>query len=255
MKPASQLRFEDLAPDVQAKVLEQTRGVRPGPGSPYLSGELHAFDAKAAERSQKGRTRQRAGRGFEDELNAVHEIYRDRGLAKLQRVEAPAQWSEKLSGWTKKPGGGPCDYIGAAKVGRSVPCVIFDAKSWDRAKYGHEPQALHQLKTLLEFQKIGAIGFLLVRDRTLRICYLIHDTQSLTTLWRGLSVVLRSAPRQGKKKLDAGDYTHEYPFVREPSELLVSQSTPRWDWRALLEELERRKQLHADHPVGAIQEK
>ena len=225
--------FDDLPPEAKAKVPKL------GPNSP-LAGE----SGKAIERARRGSRRAKAGSGFEAELEAVHRIYEMRGKAKLTQVYPPTLKVRTARGWELqyRPGGAPCDFFGAALIGGVSRPVIFDAKSCERTTYAHEPEQVHQLRMLLAYQKVGAEAFLLIRDAKLRVCYIVRDPAVLRDLALGGGITLRAARYlgEGSGRRTANDrdlFDHFYPAIFEPGELLVSQSTPRWDWLKLLETL------------------
>jgi penicillin-binding protein-related factor A (putative recombinase) len=224
----------DLPPDVRARLPQL------GPNSP-IAGEHQQgahFDAAAAERSRRARTRQRAGAGFEQELEAVHRIYELEGRAKLHRLTPPMR--KVGNQWIHAKGGAPCDFLGVARIAGVPRTVVFDAKSWTESRYTHEPEQLHQVRTLLDFAAVGAIAFLLLRDATLGLAYLVHERRTLAELALGHSILLCEPKRTGTKRVkgDRAAWTHHYPVVEEPSELLLSQSTPRWDWLGALSSLQ-----------------
>lgn len=225
MKRRAEISIDELPLEARAKLPEL------GPNSP-----LRREVDESIERSQRGRRRQRAGAGFEAELEAVHQLYALKGQARVIRLKAPARWDAKLKHFVLDAGGGPCDFRGTLANGQSV---TFDAKSWEPATYTHEPKQLHQLQELLDEDRMRAIAFLLVRVPSMHLAYLIRDRVMLSLLRSGKSIELRSAVWAGKgsgrrQANDPDAFTHHFPVLREPTELLISQSVPRWDWLSIV---------------------
>jgi hypothetical protein len=226
--PAGELPLE-----VRAKLPEL------GPDSP-----LRRDVDDQVERSQRGRRRQRAGAGFEAELQAVHELYWRQRRARLRRgtpeMVRIATHDRGFPLFTPRKGGTTPDFLGAVKVrGASLPAEL-EVKSWDRVTYAHDPKRYGQLRSLLECREMGGLGLLLIRAAELHLVYVVSDRGALQHLAAGAEVKLRDPifGGRGSGRRQANDpdaFTHHFPVIREPTDLLISQSVPRWDWLSLLE--------------------
>lgn len=231
------LPIDELPPEVRARVTSASakQDPEPSPGRRVVDEQV--------ERSLRGRRRQRAGAGFEAELEGVHQLYQLQHRARVIRIKPQSVWNRRLKQWVLAGGGGPCDFRGTLGGRWNGRAVVFDAKSWEHAVYAHDVEQRHQLQELLDEQATGAIAFLLIRCAAMGIAYVVHDRPSLELMSRARAIELRTAVYAGagsgrRKANDPDGFTHHFPTLRAPSELLVSQSVPRWDWLSLLDRLE-----------------
>jgi hypothetical protein len=235
-KKRREISLSELPPDAQERVVQKHRGVALGPGSPLRRPET--FDEKKAARSQAARKRGRVGKGLEDELEIVHGIYLLQRRAKIERIRPNTVWKRGEKGWELRlaPGGAPMDFMGTT---RSFGSTILDAKVCENATYTHQAEQYHQLDRLREHHDMGAMAFLLVASQQLGVAYIIGDPQAWTWLRQGKGIMLRGV-KEDRARSTAGTpegFTHEWPYITRPRDLLVMQSTPQWDWLSLLEQL------------------
>ena len=103
------------------------------------------------------------GSGFEELINMTNEVYRQRGLAIIQKIPTPitpikldkSKGVITLAYFDQKS---TVDYIGAAQ---GIP-ICFDAKQTAQGRLPLQNIHQHQLDFMSEFQKNEGIAFLLV---------------------------------------------------------------------------------------------
>ena len=103
------------------------------------------------------------GSGFEELINMTNEVYRQRGLAIIQKIPTPitpikldkSKGVITLAYFDQKS---TVDYIGAAQ---GIP-ICFDAKQTAQGRLPLQNIHHHQLDFMSEFQKNEGIAFLLV---------------------------------------------------------------------------------------------
>lgn len=173
----------------------------------------------------RGAAAHRAGRSFEDELEATHVAYAGQGLAAIARAHPPVGGPPSALFYRGK---GSVDFLGTlAARPHGIP-VAFDAKSEaGAASYKHSERDMHEIDFLLAWRSAGGLAFLLVLDRSIGTLYLVDD---LATLRAGGSVALRTHARGRAHPESIVPALH-----RTESELLLDHalSRPIWPWLAI----------------------
>ncbi|MCR5304218.1 MAG: Holliday junction resolvase RecU [Lachnospiraceae bacterium] len=103
------------------------------------------------------------GSGFEEMINRTNEIYREEGLALIQKIPTPITPIEfdkesrhiTLAYFGQKS---TVDYIGAVQ---GIP-VCFDAKECKNDTFPLDNVHEHQVEFMQQFEKQGGIAFLLI---------------------------------------------------------------------------------------------
>lgn len=134
-----------------------------------LADEPTAQNAQAqAVRSQGGRRARKAGKAWEEALEAYHARLSAQGLAAMHKTGPMVEYMKvrgKVGPMVTGPG--PADYVGVLADGRFIG---FEAKTTsDPSGYTLPAKSLHQLVWLNEIRQISAgraVTFYLVRYRT-----------------------------------------------------------------------------------------
>ena len=124
------------------------------------------------------------GSSFEEMINMTNNVYRERGLAIIQKIPTPitpinldkgknvitlAYFDQKST----------IDYIGAAQ---GIP-ICFDAKETKQGRLPLQNIHVHQVEFMEQFQMHGGVAFLLVLPLKKNILY-ITKTDVLCIIWR-----------------------------------------------------------------------
>lgn len=172
------------------------------------------------------------GKAFEQELETMHQRWRELGIGAIQRGN-PAIIRRGRE--VVIVGKGGVDFVGHFA---GVP-VAYEAKSrngstrlelLDRAGRNNEEV---ECRFLLDFARAGALGFYLVRDPSLRRCYIVHERAHLMALLDGAGVRLRrdltdrEAP--GAALVPCLEYASEQEIL-----LALARRRDLWPWPKLL---------------------
>jgi hypothetical protein len=142
--------------------------------------------ARHAGRVAGGAAALRAGRSFEEELEATHDSAEYSALCAMSRAYPPVGGPPGALFYRGK---GKVDFVGHVL---GVP-VAFDVKSNNaEASYHHDPRDCHELDFLLTWRARGGVSFLLVLDRSIDTLYLVDDVARLRA---GANVQLRTHAR------------------------------------------------------------
>jgi hypothetical protein len=173
------------------------------------------------------------GKAFQSELDAMHTRWRTLGIGAIQQGN-PAIIRRGRDVIIVGKGG--VDYVGHLA---GVP-VAYEAKSRSGAtrlelldRKGRDNEDA-ECRFLLDYSHHpDALGFYLVRDPTLRRCYIVHVREHLETLLAGGSVRLR---RDLNDKTDPGAAV--VPCIEYPTEqeILITLGRRRdlWPWPKFL---------------------
>lgn len=189
------------------------------------------------ERSRIGRARRQSGAAFEDAIEGSCDAYQRAGEAKLERVGPLVKVLGRGRAVVTRRA--PVDFFGTWK-GR--PAVAFDAKVMadKAATYEHDVDALHQLEWLREWESCGGLGFLLIHQRSLGVCWTV-PISAFTDRGRVArrSVLVRSAERVGGISPDVFKYAGHWPMVAESTVPEIGHGAARWPFLAAALELLR----------------
>jgi hypothetical protein len=191
-------------------------------------------------RQAAAKLNQRAGRDLEDALQVQHDRYRAAGEADVDKVDPEVRPSgtrdERGRILWRMVGRGRCDFRGQVA---GLGGVMFDVKRLGelekratvRGTYGHDPQDVGQLDSLLAHARCGGVSFLLLQaEETL---WLVHGVDRLRALRRGDRLPVRTRDKA------TGAVDHHLPHYTRPS------LAHGWDWLPLL-----RRALAAATPLG-----
>lgn len=120
------------------------------------------FKSKNAVRQWQGKANRELGKNFEEQIEAISEIYHLNGLAMIQKTPEPMKILKHMEKGrfeavflkSAQP-----DFKGTIKGGRTV---VFDAKFTEASKITYQVLSDHQRELLLEYDKLGAMAFVLV---------------------------------------------------------------------------------------------
>lgn len=169
----------------------------------------------------QGASAVRAGRTFEEELEATHAapLYAER--CAIARAFPPVGGPPDALFYR---GPGQVDFVGHVA---GVP-VAFDAKSnAEQASYKHDPRDYHELDFLLGWRARGGVSFLLILDRSIDTLYLVDD---LARLRAGETVALRTHARGRSRPAPVVP-----ALIRTQSERMLDAALgrPVWPWLSL----------------------
>ena len=145
------------------------------------------------------------GSAFEEMVNRTNELYRDKGLALVQKIPTPITPLEieqltrhiTLSYFVLKS---KVDYIGACQ---GIP-ICFDAKESAVETFSLQNIHDHQVKFMCDFSSQGGIAFFLIYYKSLDKMYFcpIEDMKVFTD----------RAASGGRKSIPIGEMKEEYFF-------------------------------------------
>jgi hypothetical protein len=160
----------------------------------------------------------RAGRTFEEELEATHESAEYSALCAMARAFPPVGGKPGALFFRGK---GKVDFVGHVL---GVP-VALDAKSnRAEASYHHDPRDYHELDFLLDWRARGGVAFLLVLDRSIDTLYLVDDVARLRA---GANVQLRTHARGRAAVAPLVPAVHRTEAART---LDAMRGKPVWPW-------------------------
>lgn len=175
-----------------------------------------------------GRKRHATGAALEAGFHALHQLYRLRSLAWIQKQYTATVRTPR--GLVNVRQSNPPDYLGVVDLGSEKLTVCFDVKdisSSGGASFRYPLKERHQVRTMLDLTESGlGLGFLVLVDRRHEIAYLVDRKDDLLTLLVGRRLTLRAVSR-----------------VTKPAHYITSLAPVRyvagwgWDWRkALIEQ-------------------
>ena len=145
------------------------------------------------------------GSAFEEMVNRTNELYRDKGLALVQKIPTPITPIEieqktrhiTLAYFDQKS---TVDYIGACQ---GIP-ICFDAKESAFETFSLQNIHDHQVKFMCDFSSQGGIAFFLIYYKSLDKMYFcpIEDMKVFTD----------RAASGGRKSIPIGEMKEEYFF-------------------------------------------
>ncbi len=149
------------------------------------------------------------GSAFEDMVNRTNDIYREKGLALIQKVPTPITPIEidqstrhiKLAYFDQKS---TVDYIGACQ---GIP-ICFDAKESAVETFSLQNIHDHQVEFMMDFKKQGGIAFFLIYYTKLDLMYFcpIEDMKVFTD----------RAKEGGRKSFRREELREEYYLTKKP---------------------------------------
>lgn len=150
-------------------------------------------------------TRGLRGEGLEDQINITNELYREKGLALVQKIPTPIKPiridSEKrvitLGYFEQKS---TVDYIGAVQ---GVP-ICFDAKETTKAFLPMSNIHAHQVAFMREFKEQGGLAFLIVYFKKYETYHLLPIEQ--------LEPLYKAGLTGGRKSIPYATFEKAYPI-------------------------------------------
>ena len=120
------------------------------------------FKQKSATRQLQGKINHGLGKSFEEQIEAICEIYKLNKLAIIEKTPEPMKILKHIENghfetvFTKSA---QPDFKGTLKGGRTV---VFDAKFTESNKITYQVLSDFQRQTLLDYSSLGAMAFVLV---------------------------------------------------------------------------------------------
>lgn len=208
-------------------------------------------DARLAGGRRAGGARAHAaGDQAEDEVIAANRLYREEGIAQVDKIPTPVvRHRDRPEGL--KPGrfvasyeardprdGAPVDFVGQARVGGAVRPVRIEVKSSSEPRIDVARLEPHQVRDLELAQRLGAVAGVLLR-------YTAEEAGRPVRRWRWYPMpawlaAVEGAAAAGRKSLNRGDI--EGAGVACPSMRLG----PWPDWRRAMELAEAADDPQAD---------
>jgi hypothetical protein len=159
----------------------------------------------------------RAGRTFEEDIEATNRVYADQGLLAIARAYPPVGGPP---GGMFYRGKGQVDFVGHVL---GVPLALDTKSNTGQASYKHDERDDHELDFLLRWRATGGVAFLLIRDDDM--LYLVDDlarlrargTVALRTHARGRAVPMPVVPSlrrtDAERTLDAARNRPIWPWL------------------------------------------
>lgn len=117
---------------------------------------------KDAHRQLQGKINRTFGQNFEEQIEAICEVYKLENLAMIEKTPEPMKILKHIENghfesiFTKSA---QPDFKGTVKGGRTV---VFDAKFTEKDRITYQALSDFQREALLAYSKLGAISFVLV---------------------------------------------------------------------------------------------
>lgn len=122
----------------------------------------NGFKQKNAYRQLQGKINRELGKNFEEQIEAISEMYRLNKLAIIEKTPEPMKILKHIEDgrfeavFTKSA---QPDFKGVIKGGRTV---VFDAKFTESSKITYQALSDHQREVLMKYDELGAMAFVLV---------------------------------------------------------------------------------------------
>ncbi|MCR4959843.1 MAG: Holliday junction resolvase RecU [Lachnospiraceae bacterium] len=149
------------------------------------------------------------GSAFEEMLNRTNELYREKGLALVQKVPTPITPIEidqksrhiTLAYFDQKS---TVDYIGACQ---GIP-ICFDAKESATETFNLQNIHDHQMQFMTEFAAQGGVAFFLIYFTKLELMYFMPVEE--------MAVFTKRAKNGGRKSFRRDELKEEHYLFRHP---------------------------------------
>lgn len=178
--------------------------------------------------------------GAEAWLDLAHEKYRVQGRAVIARCHFPVRGAP---GHMFPVGKGDTDFVGIARAEERVLPVAFDLKVHRHASYmlditpkaqGGKPEVLRQVQLLVDFWRVGGVGFLGLLDPVAGELWMLGQ-RPLTWLLEHPNQFFKYRARVGEAW--AGEPGTGIVCVREADTLMLARTGIRYDWLTALPQL------------------